>query len=45
MSEAYNKFPSVEIWNDDSINATIRQIDYYRQSKIFPSEEYALGCL
>ena len=41
--EAYNKLPSVEIWNDDSINATIRQIDYYRQSKIFPSEEYALG--
>ncbi len=42
LSEAYNKLPSVEIWNDDSINATIRQIDYYRQSKIFPSDEYAL---
>ncbi|HTB26381.1 MAG TPA: helix-turn-helix domain-containing protein [Puia sp.] len=43
MIEAYNKFPSVEIWNDDSMNATLRQIDYYRQSKILPSEEYALG--
>jgi hypothetical protein len=43
MIEAYNKFPSIEIWNDDSMNATLRQIDYYRQSKIFPSEEYALG--
>ena len=43
MIEAYNKYPSVEIWNDDVINATLRQIDYYRQSKIFPSEEYALG--
>lgn len=42
MIEAYNKYPSVEIWNDDSINATLRQIDYYRQSKILPSEEYAL---
>jgi hypothetical protein len=41
--EAYNNLPSVEIWHDDSMNATIRQIDYYRQSKIFPSEEYALG--
>ncbi len=43
MIESYNKFPSVEIWNDDSMNATLRQIDYYRQSNIFPSEEYALG--
>jgi hypothetical protein len=42
LSEAYNKLPSVEIWTDDSINATIRQIDYYRQSKTFPSDEYAL---
>ncbi len=29
--------------HDDSINATLRQIDYYRQSQIFPSEEFALG--
>jgi BetR domain len=43
IGEAYNKLPSVEIWHDDSINATLRQIDYYRQSQIFPSEEYALG--
>ena len=42
LSDAYNILPSVEIWNDDSINTTIRQIDYYRQSKIFPSDEYAL---
>lgn len=41
MSEAYNKLPSVEIWNDDIINATIRQIDYYKQSKLFPSDDYA----
>jgi ribosome-associated translation inhibitor RaiA len=43
ISEAYNKLSSLEIWNDDSINATIRQIDYYRQSKIFPSDQYALN--
>ena len=41
--EAYNRLPSVEFWHDDSMGATIRQIDYYRQSKIFPSEEYALS--
>jgi len=43
LSDAFNKIPSVEIWNYDSINATIMQIDYYRQSRIFPSDEYALG--
>jgi hypothetical protein len=41
MSEAYNKLPSVEIWNDDIINATLRQIDYYKQSRLFPSDDYA----
>jgi hypothetical protein len=39
---AFNKLPLLEIWHDDSMNATLRQIDYYRQSKIFPSEDYAL---
>lgn len=43
ISEAYNKIPSIEVWNDESINATIRQIDYYRQSRIFPSDEYAIS--
>jgi len=43
MIDAFQKFPSIEIWHDDSLNATLRQIDYYRASKIFPSEEYALG--
>jgi hypothetical protein len=43
MTDAFNKVPLVEIWHDDSINATIRQIEYYLQSKVFPSEEYALG--
>jgi hypothetical protein len=42
ISEAYNKIPSVEVWCEESISATILQIEYYRQSKIFPSEEYAL---
>jgi hypothetical protein len=42
MIEAYTKLPSLEIWNDNSIDATIRQIDYYRQSKILPSDQFAL---
>ncbi len=43
LSEAFNKVPLLEIWHDDSINATLRQVDYYRQSKIFPSDDYALA--
>jgi hypothetical protein len=43
ISDAYNKIPSVEIWNEESVNATIMQIDYYRQSKLFPSDEYAIN--
>ncbi len=42
ISEAYNRIPSVEIWNDDSISATIRQIDYYREIGVFPSEKEAM---
>ncbi len=41
--DAFNKLPLTEIWNDDNLNATLRQVDYYRQSKIFPSDEYALN--
>jgi hypothetical protein len=43
VSEAYNKLPSTEIWNIESINATIRQIDYYKQSRLFPSDQDALN--
>ena len=39
ISEMYLQIPSTEIWNLDCINTTIRQIDYYRESKIFKSDE------
>ncbi len=39
ISEAYNKLPSQEMWNNETIHTTIRQIDYYRQSKIFSSDQ------
>ena len=42
LTEAYNKVPSVEIWTEDSINSTIRQIEYYRQSKVFPSDDHVM---
>lgn len=37
ISNLYLQIPSTEIWNLDCINTTIRQIDYYRESKIFAS--------
>jgi hypothetical protein len=39
ISDLYLQIPSSEIWNLDCINTTIRQIDYYRESRIFKSNE------
>jgi hypothetical protein len=39
ISELYLQIPSVEIWNLDCINTTIRQIDYYKESRIFKSQQ------
>ncbi|MEO6454223.1 MAG: hypothetical protein ABIN97_09135 [Ginsengibacter sp.] len=39
ISDLYLKIPSTEIWNLDCINTTIRQIDYYRETHIFKSEQ------
>ena len=35
--ETYNKIDTVEIWNAESINSTIRQIEFYRDSDMFYS--------
>jgi hypothetical protein len=37
--EIYNEIDSVEIWNLESINSTMRQIDYYHDSGLFENEE------
>jgi hypothetical protein len=36
---AYNHLPSSEIWNTESINASILQIEFYRDSGYFASQE------
>ncbi|MCF2505190.1 hypothetical protein L0663_17475 [Dyadobacter sp. CY107] len=36
--ETYNKIDTVEIWNAESINSTIRQIEFYRASDMFYSK-------
>jgi hypothetical protein len=38
---AYCHLPSIEIWNAESINSTLRQIQYYRETGIFVREQDA----
>ena len=33
--ESYNTIPVTEVWNIESINSSIRQIDFYRQSGMY----------
>lgn len=35
----YNQIPSVEVWNIESINSTIQQIEFYKDSNIFTDEK------
>lgn len=35
--QEYNKMPGTEVWNIESINSTIRQIEYYKEAKMFNS--------
>lgn len=34
----YNQLPSVEIWNIESMNILFRQIDFYREARIFQND-------
>lgn len=40
--DIYNQIDSVEIWNLESINSSLRQIDYYHESGMFADEQEAL---
>lgn len=37
--EVYNQIGSTDIWNIESINSTIRQIEFYREANVFESED------
>jgi len=39
ISNLYLQIPSTEIWNLDCINTTIRQIDYYHETRVFKSQQ------
>lgn len=36
---AYLQIPTTEIWNLESINSTIRQIEFYREANMFATED------
>ncbi|MEP7165017.1 MAG: helix-turn-helix transcriptional regulator [Ferruginibacter sp.] len=36
--ESYNKVPTTEIWNVESINSSIRQIEFYRDSGLYKND-------
>ena len=42
VAELYLAIPSTEIWNLDCINTTLRQIDFYRETKVFQSKNDVL---
>src|SRR5436305_4037218 len=39
INQLYYQLPSVEIWNIESINSSIRQIEYYRNIGLFKNKE------
>lgn len=45
VSSAYNQMNTAEIWTEDSINATLRQVLYFVESGQFSSTDYALAVL
>ncbi len=36
--DLYNQIPTTEIWNVESINSTIRQVEFYREANCFETE-------
>ena len=40
--DRYNQISSIDIWNEESVNITIKQIEYYRQSNLFQSKDLLL---
>lgn len=39
--EVYNQIGSTDIWNVESIDSTFRQIEFYREAKVFETEDDA----
>jgi hypothetical protein len=39
LNKEYNQIPSIELWNRESINSTLSQIEYYRDSGMFQTQD------
>jgi hypothetical protein len=39
LANEYNKIPSIEIWNTESVNAAISQIEFYKDSGYFSKKK------
>ncbi len=39
LLDLYNRTPSIEIWNLESMNIFFRQIEFYRDSQVFAADE------
>ena len=40
--ETYNQIPSVEIWSVETLNSSLRQIEYYKDSGVFKKKDTVL---
>lgn len=43
LLDNYNQINSVEVWNEDTLNATLKQIEYFWESGFFKSKKDALS--
>ena len=42
LLESYVSIPSIEIWNDETVNSALKQIDFYYESGLFVDDSIAL---
>ena len=42
INELYYSIPTTEIWNIESVNSTIRQINFYHEAGLFPNRQTTL---
>jgi|SRR6185503_8866390 len=42
ITDLYAQIPSIEIWNEESVNITIKQIEFYRQLNVFAGKDLLL---
>jgi hypothetical protein len=41
----YNHFPSIELWNEETMNSILRQVEFYCEADLFKNSEEALFIL